>query len=122
MAGHDILQLPKVRRAHTRNWVPPLGRVKAGRTAARGVARGDVVEGIGLGRMNRVHEWVQETERRQARGEPRRVEQRDDARKSRSGSRRAPDRDDAPSEEDAEEISLRGNVRNGLKTRTEGRR
>ena len=122
MAGHDILQLPKVRRAHTRNWVPPLGRVKAGRTAARGVARGDVVEGIRLGRMDRVHEWVQETERRQARGEPRRVEQRDDARKSRSGSRRAPDRDDAPSEEDAEEISLRGNVRNGLKTRTEGRR
>ena len=119
MACHDVLQLPKVRRAHTRNWVPPLGRVKAGRTAARGVARGDVVEGIRLGRMDRVHEWVQETERRQARGEPRRVEQRDDARKSRSGSRRAPDRDDAPSEEDAEEISLRGNVRNGLKTRTD---
>ena len=87
----DLLQLPKVGRADTRDGVPALGRVEPGRAAAGVVARGDVVERVGREGVDRVHERVQEPERGQARGEARRVEQRDEARERRRRGGGAPD-------------------------------
>lgn len=114
VAGDDILELVEVGGTDASDGVPALGRVEAGRAAAGVVARGDVVPGVGRERVGRVHERVEETERGQALGETRRVEQRDDAGDSGRGGGGAADGADAATEEDAEEAALGGDVGDGL--------
>lgn len=60
--------------------------------------------------MGRVDEWVEEPERRQVAREARVVKQRDDAGERRRCGGRAADRHGLAGQEDAELVSLRGDI------------
>ena len=92
--------------------------VEARSTAARVVADSDVVERGGVERLDGVDERVQEAERREALGEARRVEQRDDASERRRRSGGTADRDGHTRQENTEEVSLGSDVGDGLVTNT----
>ena len=62
-----------------------------------------------------IQQGIEPAERRQAAREARVVQERDDAGESRRGRGRAADEDGLAREEDAEEVALRGDVRDALR-------